>query len=530
MDFNFSVKGLELETDRLLIRPWQADDLQDFFHYASVPGVGEMAGWRHHQSLEETQHILEGFMAEGHVLALFLKADHKVIGSLGVHKLPHNLPPAYEDRYAKEIGYALSQDYWGRGLMAEAVEALTDYLFRYTEANLLICCCMESNRQSRRVMEKAGFVFSRTFMRRRDVPSSEASLEFILTKEAHDAMAPVKVSFLNDYNRGCHPRLLDALVKTNDQATSGYGLDPYCQEARQLIREACQALQADVHFCVGGTQANLIVAAAALKPWQGMLSAETGHVNVHEAGAIEATGHKVLVLPSKDGLLSAQVIDDYCQSLAQDPTLEHIVQPGMIYLSQPTELGTLYHKEDLAAIRSVADRWGLTLYVDGARLASALVSPEAGMDLADLARLADVFTIGGTKCGALFGEALVICQEDLKKDFRSLIKQRGGLLAKGRLLGVQFTALFQEDLYKEIGRWQNDRAQELARAFEARGFDFYAPPQTNQLFVILGSRDLEAFERRAFFEKTAPLGDGRTVCRFVTSYASLSQDIDWLFA
>ena len=228
--------------------------------------------------------------------------------------------------------------------------------------------------------------------------------------------------------------------------------------------------------------------------------------------------------------MSASFFDDYCLSLAQYPTAEHLVQAGMIYLSQPTELGTLYKKEDLQAIRQVADRWGLILYVDGARLASALASPEAGMDLADLASLAHIFTIGGTKCGALFGEALVIGHEPMKKDFRSLIKQRGALLAKGRLLGVQFMALMSQDLYREIGRWQNERAQEMVRAFEARGIEFYAPPQTNQLFVILTAQEEAELRRRATFETILSLGDGRKVCRFVTSYASRSHHIHWLFA
>lgn len=529
MDFEFSVKGIELETDRLLIRPWKEEDLQDFHLYARVPGVGEMAGWPHHKSLEETRHVLDHFIKEGHVFALVLKEEKKVIGSLGAHKIPQALPPAYEDRYAKEIGYALSRDYWGRGLMVEAVRALIDYLFNYTESTLLICCCLESNRQSRRVMEKAGFVFSRTFIRRRDVPSSEDSLEFLLTREAWAGRKRDKVSFLNDYTTGCHPKVLEALVTTNETATGGYGLDPFSEEARRLIREACRAPQADVHFCVGGTQANLIAISGALKAWQGVISAPTGHINVHEAGAIEATGHKVLVLPARNGLLTARSIDDYCRTLAEDPTSEHMVQAGMIYLSQPTELGTLYRKEDLVAIRQVADRWGLLLYVDGARLASALASEEADMDLSDLSRLAHIFSIGGTKCGALFGEALVICHDPLKKDFRTLIKQKGGLLAKGRLLGIQFLTLFQNDLYLEIGREQNALARDLARSFEARGIDFYAPPQSNQLFVILEPEDLAFFSDRAHFERIMPLGDGRTVCRFVTSFASRAWHIDRLF-
>lgn len=529
MDFKFSVEGITLETDRLLMRPWLPSDLQDFHAYARVPGVGEMAGWPHHRSMEETKTILRQFMAAGEVLAVVHKKEGKVIGSLGTHPVPHALPEPYQNRYAKEIGYALNKKYWGQGLMAEALVALTDHLFRFTPATILICCCLLSNQQSRRVMEKAGFVFSRRFKRKRDVPSSEESLEFILTEEACHAMERQRISFENDYNAGCHPAVLQDLVETNEIKTSGYGLDSYCEEAARLIKEACQAPGADVHFLTGGTQANLIVAAGALKPWQGIISADTGHINVHEAGAIEATGHKVLVIASRDGLLDAAEIDRYCQSYQEDPTAEHMVQPGMVYLSQPTELGTLYQKEDLAAIREVADRRGLLVYVDGARLAAALAVAATGLDLADMARLCDLFTIGGTKCGALFGEALVIVRDSLKKDFRSLMKQRGGLLAKGRLLGIQYAALFRENLYLEIGRYENERARELAALFQARGIDFYAPPQTNQLFVILDPQEEAQLASRAIFERIMPAGDGRQVCRFVTSYATKREDIERLF-
>ncbi len=339
-----------------------------------------------------------------------------------------------------------------------------------------------------------------------------------------------RVSFENDYNTGCHPRLLEVLTKTNSERTTGYGLDPYCEEARDRIRKACQSPDADVHFLVGGTQVNFIVAAGVLKPWQGVISAETGHINVHEAGAIEATGHKVLVVPSKDGLLSAEAIDQYCQAYADDPTAEHMVQPGMIYISQTTELGTVYHLEDLQAISKVAKRWGLALFVDGARLASALAMKETGIDLPALAMLTDVFSIGGTKCGALFGEAIVITKDELKKDFRSLMKQRGGLLAKGRLLGLQFGELFRDNLYEEIGQYENKMAQELASRFKERGFEFYTPPISNQLFVVMSEDDEATFLKKAVFERIAILPDNRRVCRFVTSFSTEKAEIDILFA
>ncbi|MGI6613680.1 MAG: GNAT family N-acetyltransferase [Fastidiosipila sp.] len=530
MDFEFSIKGITLETDRLQLRPWELSDLDDFHAYARVPGVGEMAGWPHHRSIEETRTILRQFMEAGEVLAVYHKKDRKVIGSMGVHPVPQTLPEAFQNRHAKEIGYALSKTYWGQGLTAEALAVLVGYLFRFTPATLLVGCCSRSNHQSRRVLEKTGFAFSRTFERKRDVPSSEASLEFLLTEEAYRAMKRDRISFENDYNAGCHPALLEELIKTNQVKTSGYGLDAFCEEAARLIKEACRAPGADVHFLVGGTQVNLIVAAGALKPWQGIISAGTGHINVHEAGAIEATGHKVLVVPSRDGLLDAAEIDRFCQAYQDDPTAEHMVQPGMIYLSQPTELGTVYKKEDLEAIRKVADQRGLILYVDGARLAAALAVPETGLGLADMARLCDLFTIGGTKCGALFGEALVISRESLKQDFRSLMKQRGGLLAKGRLLGIQFAALFRHDLYCEIGRYGNQRASELAALFRSRGIDFMVPPQTNQLFVMLDPGEEAFFAERAVFERIMTTDDGRQVCRFVTSYTTRPEDIERLLS
>lgn len=518
----FSVEAYDIDTERLRLRPWRPNDLLDFYEYASVPGVGEMAGWPHHTSLDETQKILDQFIKGEEVFALVLKSTDKVIGSLGVHKVE-------QEPLAKEIGYVLNRDYWGQGIMVEAVKAVLDLLFIETDIPELLCCCSTINDQSRRVMEKAGFLYARSFDRKREVPGSEASYEYRITREDYEAMEQKKASFENDYDAGCHPRILNALVGTNDDRTTGYGLDAYSVKAQSLIRAACGREDADVHFVVGGTQANLITVAGALKPWQGVLSADTGHINVHEAGAIEATGHKVLIVPSEDGKLSAEAIDQYCKTIAEDPTAEHMVQPGMIYLSHPTELGTLYDRVSLEAIRRVADDWNLILYIDGARMASALAREETGLDLPAIAALTDVFSIGGTKCGALFGEALVITKDSLKKDFRSLMKQRGGLLAKGRLLGLQFSELFSNDLYLEIGQHENEMAQKLAARFTERGISFFAPPETNQLFVLLNAHELDHFLRRAVFERMMKTEEGHEVCRFVTSYATSVEDIEWLF-
>lgn len=339
-----------------------------------------------------------------------------------------------------------------------------------------------------------------------------------------------RISFENDYATGCHPDVLAALIATNDEATTGYGLDPYCEAARALIREAIGVPDADVHFVVGGTQANALVADRVLRPWQGMLSAVTGHVNVHESGAIEATGHKVLVVDSIEGRLTAEGVDAYCRKHYDDPTAEHMVQPGMIYISQPTELGTLYSRRALRELRAVADAWHLTLYIDGARMASAISAATSDTDLGDIAEVADIFTIGGTKCGALFGEAIVVLRKAYREDIRSLIKQHGALLAKGRLLGVQFRALFEDGLYQRIGAHENRMGHRLAEGFRANGFELAVPPVTNQIFVVMDPADAADMAELAVFERTDVREDGMWVCRFVTSYATTPDMIDTLFA
>ena len=267
------------------------------------------------------------------------------------------------------------------------------------------------------------------------------------------------IRFNSDYLEGAHPVIMAHLLETNLEQTPGYGEDAHCENARAVIRRLCAAPDADVHFLVGGTQTNFTFLAAVLKPWQGVISADTGHIAVHETGAVEATGHKVIALPNINGKLDATMVDACCRLHFADESHEHMVMPGAVYISNPTEVGTLYTREELTALREVCDRWGLTLFLDGARLGYGLASPENTLDLPFIARVTDAFYIGGTKQGLLFGEALVITREDLQPDFRYIIKQKGGMLAKGRLLGVQFEAALEDGLYMELSRHKNYRAQ-----------------------------------------------------------------------
>lgn len=325
------------------------------------------------------------------------------------------------------------------------------------------------------------------------------------------------IRFECDYAEGCHPSILAALSATNDEQTPGYGLDPHCDRARELIRAACRSPEADVHFLVGGTQTNATVISAALRPHQGALCAAPGHINAHETGAVEATGHKVLPLPSDDGKLSAAQIEDAWQAHWNDANHEHIVQPGLVYLSHPTENGAVYSLEELTAISQTCRRRGLTLFVDGARLAYGLAASPA-LDLPALARLCDVFYIGGTKAGALFGEAVVITKPELKTDFRYYIKRHGGMLAKGRLLGIQFECLMEDGLYFRLGRQAVEQAMRLRAAFEEKGFPLRYDSPTNQQYPILPDGTLEKLEQKyafSFWEKTD--GD-HTAVRVCTSW------------
>ena len=334
------------------------------------------------------------------------------------------------------------------------------------------------------------------------------------------------IRFECDYTTGAHPRILEALVNTNSEACPGYGVDGHCEHARAMLRELCQTPEAGVHFLVGGTQANTTVIAAALRPHQGVLCAETGHINVHESGAIEATGHKVLGLPACEGKITAEQIDGYCQAHYDDAAWEHMVQPGMVYLSLPTELGTVYTLAELEAISRTCRKWKLPLFVDGARLAAGLAASD--ITLPDLARLCDVFYLGGTKAGLLFGEAVVIPNLNLDFDFRYLIKQHGGMLAKGRLLGVQFEAFLTDDLFLEIGRKEVAQAMRLRAAFEKKGYPLFVNSPTNQQFPILPNEHMAALEEKYSFEVWARVDEGHTAVRFCTSWSTTDGDVDAL--
>ena len=323
-----------------------------------------------------------------------------------------------------------------------------------------------------------------------------------------------------DYSEGAHPKVLEKLVETNMEQTAGYGADPYCARAAQLIKSKCGRDDIDVHFLVGGTQTNLTVITAALRPHQGVISAHTGHINTHETGAIEANGHKVLALPAVDGKLTAQAVQDCYEAHVNDETREHIVQPKLVYISNPTEIGTIYSRAELSGISEVCRKNDLFLYVDGARLGYALCAEDNDLDLPALARLCDAFYIGGTKIGALFGEAVVLCSDKIKRDFRYIIKQKGGMLAKGRLLGVQFAALFEKDLYFEMASQANRMALLIKAAFKRNGYGFLVESTTNQQFPIIPDEILSKLKEKfeySFWEKVS--ADASAV-RFCTSWAT----------
>lgn len=336
------------------------------------------------------------------------------------------------------------------------------------------------------------------------------------------------IRFECDYTTGAHPKILEALVSTNGEATPGYGVDEHCEHARDMLRALCRTPEAGVHFLVGGTQANTTVIAAVLRPHQGVLCAETGHINVHESGAIEATGHKVLGLPAAEGKITAGQIDRYCQEHFDNAAWEHMVQPGMVYLSLPTELGTVYTLAELVEISEVCRRRELPLFVDGARLACGLAASD--VTLPDLGRLCDVFYLGGTKAGLLFGEAVVITNPGLNHDFRYLIKQHGGMLAKGRLLGVQFEAFLEDGLFLDIGKKEVSQALRLRRAFEAKGWPLFVNSTTNQQFPILPNGAMAALEGKYSFEVWEKADAEHTAVRFCTSWSTTDADVDALIA
>lgn len=336
------------------------------------------------------------------------------------------------------------------------------------------------------------------------------------------------IRFQCDYAEGAHSSILKLLGETNLEQTVGYGLDPHCEHARELIRNACSAPEADVHFLVGGTQANFTVIRSILRPHQGVVAAVTGHINVHETGAVEATGHKVLALESEDGKIRSSQVRKLYEQHWSDADHEHMVQPGMVYISHPTENGTLYDKEELKELYETCQELGLPLFLDGARLGYGIMSEASTLSLPEIAKWTDVFYIGGTKVGALFGEAVVITNPALKQDFRYQIKQNGGMLAKGRLLGIQFEALFTDNLYFEIAKRADALAMKLKAAFLRKGYGLRYDSYTNQQFPILPDDHLEQLKEKyswGFWEK---VDEEHTAVRFCTSWATTEEAVDAL--
>ena len=337
------------------------------------------------------------------------------------------------------------------------------------------------------------------------------------------------VSFENDYVEGAHPAVLQRLIDTNRERLPGYGADAYCARAAEKIREACACDKADVSFLTGGTQANAVVLSALLHSYEGVVSAETGHINGHEAGAIEYTGHKILALPQQAGKFSPEALERFVTGFYADENHAHMVHPGAVYLSYPTEYGTLYTKRELEAIAATCRRYGMRLFLDGARLGYGLASVEADVTLPDLARLADAFTIGGTKMGTLCGEAVVF-PSGAPSHFLTTVKQHGALLAKGRLLGVQFDALFTDGLYLEIGRHALEMAARMKAIFTQKGYPLHLASPTNQQFVVLTDAQAERLREHVAFSFWERLDGGRMVARFATSWSTTPEDLRLLEA
>jgi len=336
------------------------------------------------------------------------------------------------------------------------------------------------------------------------------------------------IYFNNDYSEGCHPAILAKLTQTNMEQTPGYGTDPYCRRAAGIIRDLCGREDISVHFLVGGTQTNLTVIAASLRPYQAVISAVSGHINIHETGAIEATGHKVIGLPSDDGKITAAQIEKEAKSQSESMDAEHTVQPGMVYISNPTELGTIYTLSELEEISQVCRKYGLYLFLDGARLGYGLTAQGNDIRMEDLARLCDAFYIGGTKVGAMFGEAVVITRPEIARDFRYMIKQRGGMLAKGRLLGIQFCALLEDGLYFRVARQANALADQLRATLQRLNISQVVDNTTNQVFPILPDRVLESLAKDFCFTEQHRVDESHRAVRFCTSWATTQENMDAL--
>ncbi len=333
------------------------------------------------------------------------------------------------------------------------------------------------------------------------------------------------VYFQSDYIAGAHPEVMKRLVETNLECLPGYGADKYCESAKEKIRAAVGREDVQVELLAGGTQTNAVVISTMLSDYEGVIAANTGHINAHESGAVEYTGHKVIGLPHENGKIAAKTLETFVAGFYADENREHMVFPGMVYISHPTEYGTLYSKAELTAISDICRRYGITLFMDGARLGYGLMSHNTDVTLADIAELCDVFYIGGTKVGALCGEAVVFTRNNRPAHFLTSVKKRGALLAKGRLLGVQFDALFTDGLYFRIGRHAIEKADRMKAAFAKRGYEFFIESYTNQQFVILDDARLRALAEKATFDFWEKCGESRTVVRFATSWSTTDEDI-----
>jgi len=336
------------------------------------------------------------------------------------------------------------------------------------------------------------------------------------------------ILFDNDYTEGAHEDILERLVETNRTQAPGYGLDQYTKNAQTYIKKACGREDIDVHLLTAGTQTNTIIIAAALRPYQGVITADSGHILNLEAGAIEAVGHKLLSLPNKEGKLSAEAIESYVKAYQDNAANFHNIEPGMVYLSNPTEKGTLYSKKELVNIRKVCNEYNMLLFIDGARLGYGLVAGTNDLSLSEITDLCDVFYIGGTKLGALFGEAVVIRNNNLKKGFRTLIKQKGGLLAKGRVLGIQFEILFKEQLYFELARHGVKEAMRIKEVFKEKGIALKYPAHTNQLFPILSNPQINQLQEKYSMLIDEKEGENHHVVRLCTSWGTDPKNVDAL--
>ena len=336
------------------------------------------------------------------------------------------------------------------------------------------------------------------------------------------------LSFESDYIIGAHEKVLEALCKTNNEIMSGYGNDIHTKNAQELIKKVCCAPDSEVFFLTGGTQANAVVISTMLQSFEGVVSAKTGHIALHEVGAIEFTGHKVIELDGTCGKLPSDTLTSYLETFYSDENNSMMVRPGMVYISHPTEYGTLYSKDELQSLRQICDKYGMKLFLDGARLGYGLMSKETDVTIVDIAHLCDVFYIGGTKVGALCGEAVVFKAGQTPPYFRSQTKQHGAMLAKGRLTGVQFEALFEDGLYFEISKDAIDRAEELKELFASRGYEFFLNSPTNQQFIILTNEQMKTIGEKCRFGFWERLDANRCVVRFATSFATTKEDIEAL--